>query len=84
MYNTRNGAPGDNVYYTQIQGYHIISVPDYKPRLFYHAFNPAAYTMMRFIYVFFQGALEQKGVRQEEYNNIPAHAAYSPVRLMYG
>ena len=26
--------------------------------------------MMRFIYVFFQGALEQKGVRQAEFNNI--------------
>ena len=40
--------------------------------------------MMRFIYVFFQGALEQKGVRQAEFNNIPAHVAYSLVRLMYG
>ena len=39
--------------------------------------------MMRLIYVFFQGALKQKGVRQAEYNNIPAHAAYIQVRPMY-
>ena len=32
---------------------------------------------MRLIYVFLQGALGKKGVRQVEYKNIPAHAAYS-------